>query len=128
RARKRIGSAKATAAQDRLIALVERGIVAVVVEALIGIGRAPASAGPRRLAPWRARPALGVSVGEQQSHHCDGKPNKTDRANAGLRVSSGRLRRPRGLAQDNIPSQGLLRCGISIRRMSALGHWKGAVS
>jgi len=71
RARKRIGSAKAAAAQDRLIALVERGIAAVVVDALIGIGRAPASAGPRRLAPLRARPALGVSVGGQQSHYCD---------------------------------------------------------
>src|SRR5437016_920146 len=80
RARKRIGSAKATAAQDRLIALVERGIAAVVVEALIGIGRAPASAGPRRLAPLRARPALGVSVGEQQSHYCDTEQNKTNRA------------------------------------------------
>src|SRR5262249_44222751 len=53
---------------------------AVVVDALIGIGRAPASAGPRRLAPLRARPALGVSVGEQQSHYCDTEQNKTDRA------------------------------------------------
>src|SRR5262245_35491193 len=68
RAWKRIGSAKAAAAQDRrLIALVERGIAAVVVEALTGIGRAPASFGPSRLAPLRARPALGVSVGEQQA-------------------------------------------------------------
>jgi hypothetical protein len=67
-----------TATQDRLIALVERGIAAVVVEALIGIGRAPASAGPRRLAPLRARPALRVSVGEQQSHYCDTEQNKTD--------------------------------------------------
>src|SRR5262249_46206337 len=76
----RIGSAKAAAAQDRrLIALVERGIAAVVVEALTGIGRAPASFGPRRLAPLRARPALGVSVGEQQSHYCDTEQNKTDR-------------------------------------------------
>src|SRR5262249_21218074 len=79
--RKRIGSAKAAAAQDRLIvALVQRGIAAVVVEALIGIGRAPASAGPRRLAPLRARPALGVSVREQQSHYCATEQNKTDRA------------------------------------------------
>jgi hypothetical protein len=85
---KRIRSAKATAAQDRLIALVERGIAAVVVEALIGIGRAPASAGPRRLAPLRARPALGVSVGEQQSHYCDTEQNKTDRAHAVLPVLS----------------------------------------
>src|SRR5262249_22977973 len=84
RARKRIGSAKATAAQDRLIALVERGIAAVVVEALIGIGRAPASAGPRRLAPLRARPAFGVSLGELQSHYCDTEQNKTDRAYAAL--------------------------------------------
>src|SRR5262249_2602566 len=36
RARKRIGFAKATAAQDRLPALVERGIAAVVVDALTG--------------------------------------------------------------------------------------------
>jgi hypothetical protein len=27
----------------------------------------------------RARPALGVSVGEQQSHYCDTEQNKTDR-------------------------------------------------
>src|SRR5262249_8490632 len=82
RARKRVGSAKAAAAQDRrLIALVERGIAAVVVKALTGIGRAPASFGPPpRLAPLRARPALGVSVGEQQSHYCDTEQNKTDRA------------------------------------------------
>jgi len=45
RARKRTGLAKAAAAQGRLIALVERGIAAVVVDALSGIGRAPASAG-----------------------------------------------------------------------------------
>src|SRR5262249_56991208 len=31
-------------------------------------------------APLRARPALGVSVGEQQSHYCDTEQNKTDRA------------------------------------------------
>src|SRR5262245_59926937 len=77
---KRIGSAKAAAAQDRRPALIKRRIAAVVVEALIGIGRAPASAGPRRLARLRARPALGVSVGEQQSHYCDTEQNKTDRA------------------------------------------------
>jgi hypothetical protein len=28
----------------------------------------------------RARPALGVSVGEQQSHYYDAEQNKTDRA------------------------------------------------
>jgi hypothetical protein len=28
----------------------------------------------------RARPALGVSVGEQQSHYCNTEQNKTDRA------------------------------------------------
>jgi hypothetical protein len=28
----------------------------------------------------RARPALGVSLGEQQSHYCDTEQNKTDRA------------------------------------------------
>src|SRR4029077_6010058 len=34
---------------------------------------------PRRLAPLRARPAPGVSVGKQQSHYCDTEQNKTDR-------------------------------------------------
>ena len=43
-------------------ALIKRGITAVLVDAATGIGRAPASAGPRRLAPLHARPALGVSV------------------------------------------------------------------
>jgi hypothetical protein len=28
----------------------------------------------------RARPALGVGVGEQQSYYCDTEQNKTDRA------------------------------------------------
>src|SRR5262249_16432487 len=79
-ARKWIGSARAAAAPRRRPALIERRIAAVVVEALLGIGRAPASAGPRRLARLRARPALGVSVGEQQSHYCDTEQNKTDRA------------------------------------------------
>src|SRR5262249_59780769 len=55
-------------------------LTAVVAVALADIGRAPASAGPRRLAPLRARPALGVSVGEQQSHYRDTEQNKTDRA------------------------------------------------
>src|SRR5262249_23743147 len=101
---KRIGSAKAAAAQDRrLIALVERGIAAVVVDALTGIGRAPASAGPRRLAPLRARPALGVSVGEQQSHHCDTEQHKTDRAHGSSPSPSCRpanvTRRPAHLRQ-----------------------------
>jgi len=63
-----------------LPALVEGRIAAVVVDALLSIGRAPASAGPRRLGPLRARPALGVSVAEQQSHYCDTEQNKTDRA------------------------------------------------
>jgi hypothetical protein len=64
-----------------------RGIAAVVADALPGIGRAPASAGARRLPPLRARPApLGVSVGEQQSHDCDTEQNKTDRAHAVLLV------------------------------------------
>src|SRR5258708_18648687 len=108
---KRIRSAKATAAQDRLIALVERGIAAVVVEALIGIGRAPASAAPRRLAPLRARPALGVSVGEQQSHYCDTEQNKTDRAHAVLPVhlipaaSSSRMPPSRPHASQPYPPQ-----------------------
>src|SRR6516165_7274542 len=115
RARKRIGSAKATAAQDRLIALVERGIAAVVVEALIGIGRAPASAGPRRLAPLRARPALGVSVGEQQSHHCDTEQNKTDRAHAVLPVLSFLPPTLRERAH-----RSLARLGIAVRRRAVL--------
>jgi hypothetical protein len=44
---------------------------AKVEDALTKRGRAPASAGSRRLAPLRARPALGVSLGEQQSHYWD---------------------------------------------------------
>src|SRR5262249_54721016 len=66
--------------------LLFRGIAAVVADALPSIARAPASAGPRRLAPLRARPALGVSVGEQQSHYCDTEQNKTDRAHAVLPI------------------------------------------
>src|SRR5262249_34952958 len=80
RAWKRIGSTKATEPPHLGQTLLLRGITAVVADALTGIGRAPASAGPRRLAPLRARPALGVSVGEQQSHYCDTEKNKTDRA------------------------------------------------
>src|SRR5258706_981639 len=99
---KRIRSAKATAAQDRLIALVERGIAAVVVEALIGIGRAPASAGPRRLAPLRARPALGVSVGEQQSHYCDTEQNKTDRAHGSSPSPSFRAANAKGEGRSSL--------------------------
>src|SRR5437588_1473273 len=77
---KRIRSAKATEPPHLGQTLLLRGIAAVVADALPSIGRAPASAGPRRLAPLRARPAvLGVSVGEQQSHYCDTE-NKTDRA------------------------------------------------
>ena len=78
---KRIRSAKATEPPHLGQTLLLRGIAAVVADALPSIGRAPASAGPRRLAPLRARPAaLGVSVGEQQSHYCDTEQNKTDRA------------------------------------------------
>jgi hypothetical protein len=79
-ARKRIGSAKATEPPHLGQTLLLRGKTAVVVDAFPGIGRAPASAGPRRLAPLRARPALGISVGEQQSHYCGTEQNKTDRA------------------------------------------------
>jgi hypothetical protein len=35
----------------------------------------------------RARPALGVSVVEQQSHYCDTEQNKTDHAQTGDRVA-----------------------------------------
>src|SRR5262245_18008971 len=83
---KRIRSAKATEPPHLGQTLLLRGIAAVVADALPSIGRAPASAGPRRLAPLRARPALGVSVGEQQSHYCDTEQNKTDRAHAVLPV------------------------------------------
>src|SRR5262249_14830190 len=79
RARKRIGSAKAAFRPYRRPALIERRIAAVL-GAVPRVGRAPASAGPGRLAPLRARPALGVSVGEQQSHYCDTEQNKTGRA------------------------------------------------
>src|SRR5262249_50746990 len=77
---KRVRSTKATEPPHLGQTLLLRGITAVVADALAAIGRAPASAGPRRLAPLRARPALGVSVGEQQSHYCDAEQNKTDRA------------------------------------------------
>src|SRR5215471_15009292 len=66
-------------------ALIERRIAAVLA-AVPRVDRAPASAGPRRLAPLRARPALGVSVGEQQSHYCDTEQNKTDRAHGSSSV------------------------------------------
>src|SRR5262245_45818000 len=85
RARKRIGSAKAAFRPYRRPALIARRIAAVL-GAVPRVGRAPASAGPRRLAPLRARPALGVSVGEQQSHYCDTEQNKTDRAHVLLPV------------------------------------------
>src|SRR5262249_36448416 len=86
------------------IALVERGIAAVVADALTGIGRAPASAGARRLAPLRARPALGVSVGEQQSHYCDTEQNKTDRAHGSFSqsvFSCGQCKRRGGVAAEH---------------------------
>src|SRR5262249_15167606 len=83
---KRIRSAKATEPPHLGQTLLLRGIAAVVADALPSIGRAPVCAGPRRLAPLRARPALGVSVGEQQSHYCDTEQNKTDRAHAVLPV------------------------------------------
>ena len=85
---KRIGSAKAPEPPHLGQTHLLRGIAAVVADALPGKGRAPASAGLRRLAPLRARPAaLGVSVGEQQSHYCDTEQNKTDRAHAVLPVN-----------------------------------------
>src|SRR5215471_18676784 len=77
--RKWIGAAPAALRPYRRPALIERRIAAVLA-AVPRVDRAPASAGPRRLAPLRARPALGVSVGEQQSHYCDTEQNKTDRA------------------------------------------------
>jgi hypothetical protein len=52
------------------------------------VDRAPASAALRRLAPLRARPALGVSAGEQQSHYCDTEQNKTNRAHGSSPSSS----------------------------------------
>src|SRR5262249_6989566 len=76
---KRIGSAKAAFRPYRRPALIERRIAAVL-GAVPRVGRAPASAGPRRLAPLRARPALGVSVSEQQRHYCDTEQNGTGRA------------------------------------------------
>src|SRR5262245_15676438 len=76
---KRIGAAPAAFRPYRRPALIERRIAAVL-GAVPRVDRAPASGGSRRLAPLRARPALGVSVGEQQSHYCDTEQNKTDRA------------------------------------------------
>jgi hypothetical protein len=79
-----------------------RGKTAVVVDAFPGIGRAPASAGPRRLGPLRARPALGVSVAKQQSHYCDTEQNKTDRAHGSSPSASFRsdLRCKNGIPSD----------------------------
>ena len=89
-----------------------RGIAAVVADALPSIGRAPASAGPRRLAPLRARPAaLGVSVGEQQSHYCDTEQNKTDRAHVCSPCPSHSLRQLCERAH-----RSLARLGIAVRR------------
>jgi hypothetical protein len=68
---------------------------AVVVDALTERGRAPASAGPRRLAPLRARPTLGVSLGEQQNHYCDTEQDKTDRAHGFFLPVRPFVRRPR---------------------------------
>jgi len=79
RPRKRIGSAPAAFRPYRRPALIERRIAAVL-GAVPRVDRTPASAGPHRLARLRARPALGVSVGVQQSHYCDTEQNKTDRA------------------------------------------------
>src|SRR5262249_44000384 len=79
RAQKWIGAAPAAFRPYRRPALIERRIAAVLA-AVPRANRAPASAGPRRLAPLRARPALGVSVGEQQSHYCHAEQNKTERA------------------------------------------------
>jgi hypothetical protein len=70
RARKWIGAAKAALPPYRRPALIERRIAAVLDTAL-GIGRAPAPAGGGRLAPLRRRTTLCLSVGQQQSHHCD---------------------------------------------------------
>src|SRR5262249_37070088 len=64
-----------------------------------------ASAGPRRLAALRARPALGVSVGEQQSHYCDTEQNKTDRAHGSSdrHTAAGRSAKERFLSRRRIP-------------------------
>src|SRR5215472_1210775 len=85
RARKWIGAAPAAFRPCRRPALIERRIAAVLA-AVPRVDRAPASFGPRCLAPLRARPPLGVSVGEQQSHYCDTEQNKTDRVHGLLPV------------------------------------------
>jgi hypothetical protein len=46
----------------------------------------------------RARPALGVSVGEQQSHYCDTEQNKTDRAHGSSPSPSFRAANAKGEA------------------------------
>jgi hypothetical protein len=47
----------------------------------------------------RARPAaLGVSVGEQQSHYCDTEQNKTDRAHGSSPIPSFRAANAKGEA------------------------------
>src|SRR5258708_39205573 len=88
---KRIGSAKAAFRTYRRPALIERRIAAVL-GAVPRVGRAPASAGPRRLARLHARPALGISVGEQQSHYCNTEQNKNDAAHGSSPSPSFHLR------------------------------------
>jgi hypothetical protein len=103
---KRIRSAKATAPRHLGQTLLLRGIAAVLADATpcSSIGRTPACAGPRRLAPLRARPALGVSVGEQQSHYCDTEQTKTDRAHGSSPSPSFRAANAKGEAASP-PSQ-----------------------
>jgi hypothetical protein len=50
----------------------------------------------------RAPPALGVSVGEQQSHYCDTEQNKTDRAHGSSPsvFSCGQCKRRGGVAAE----------------------------
>ena len=95
RQRRISGAAPAAFRPYRRPALIERRIAAVLA-AVPRVDRAPASAGPRRLAPLRARPAFGVSVGEQQSHYCDTEQNKTDRAHGSSPGPSFRAPRRRG--------------------------------
>src|SRR5258707_145763 len=101
RARKWMGPAPAAFRPYRRPALIERRIAAVLA-AVPRVDRAPASAGPRRLAPLRARPALGVSVGEQQSHYCDTQQNKTDRAHGSSPSPSFRAANAKGEVRSSL--------------------------
>src|SRR5262245_48449793 len=79
RQRRISGAAPAAFRPYRRPALIERRIAAVLA-AVPRVDRAPASAGPRRLAPLRPRPPFAVGFGGQQGHIGITSQTRTDRA------------------------------------------------